>query len=171
MNLPNIGSDLPEIALRTAVIYLVLIVLLRVRGKASVGQMSILDLVLVLVISNGVQNAMVGENTTLYGGLVAATTLVVVDWLIHTATSRSKKAERLLEGEPALLVRDGHVLRKAMESQGVSSDDLRAALREHGLERPSDAHLVVLETSGAISVVPASTSLKPAASPPERPGA
>jgi uncharacterized membrane protein YcaP (DUF421 family) len=166
MTLPNIGSDLPEIALRTAVVYVVLIVLLRVRGKAGVGQMSILDLVLVLVISNGVQNAMIGDNTTLYGGLVAATTLVVVDWIIQRATSRSRKARRLLEGEPALLVRDGHVLTKTMERQGVTNEDLRAALRAHGLERPSDAHLAVLETSGAISVVPASARLKPAASPP-----
>jgi uncharacterized membrane protein YcaP (DUF421 family) len=166
MNLPNIGSDLPEIALRTAVVYLVLIVLLRLRGKAGVGQMSILDLVLVLVISNGVQNAMIGDNTTLYGGLVAATTLVVVDWIIQTTTSRSRKAQRLLEGEPALLVRDGHVLTKTMERQGVSNDDLRAALRAHGLERPADAHLVVLETSGAISVVPASARLRPVDSPP-----
>jgi uncharacterized membrane protein YcaP (DUF421 family) len=165
MNLPTIGSDLPEIALRTAVIYVALIVLLRLRGKAGVGQMSILDLVLVLVISNGVQNAMIGDNTTLWGGLVAATTLVVVDWIIQTATSRSRKAQRLLEGEPALLVRDGHVLTKTMQRQGVTNDDLRAALRAQGLERPSDAHLVVLETSGAISVVPASTRLKPAASP------
>jgi uncharacterized membrane protein YcaP (DUF421 family) len=166
MTLPTIGSDLPEIALRTAIIYLVLIVLLRLRGKAGVGQMSILDLVLVLVISNGVQNAMIGDNTTLYGGLVAATTLVVVDWMIQTATSRSRKAQRLLEGEPALLVRDGHVLTKALERQGVSNDDLRAALRAHGLERPSDAHLVVLETSGAISVVPASARFRPAGSAP-----
>jgi len=97
MNLPIIGSDLPEIALRTAIIYLVLIVLLRLRGKAGVGQMSILDLVLVLVISNGVQNAMIGDNTTVYGGIVAATTLVVVDWIIQTATSRSRKAQRFLE--------------------------------------------------------------------------
>jgi uncharacterized membrane protein YcaP (DUF421 family) len=166
MNLPNIGSDLPDIALRTAVIYVVLILLLRLRGKAGVGQMSILDLVLVLVISNGVQNAMIGNNTTLYGGLVAATTLVVVDWIIQTATARSRKAQRLLEGEPALLVRDGHVLKKAMERQGVSNDDLRAALRAHGLERPADAHLVVLETSGAISVVPASARIRPGATPP-----
>jgi uncharacterized membrane protein YcaP (DUF421 family) len=168
MTLPDIGSDLPEIALRTAIIYLVLIVLLRVRGKAGVGQMSILDLVLVLVISNGVQNAMVGDNTTLYGGLIAATTLVVVDWIIQTATSRSRKGRRLLEGEPALLVRDGHVLTRTMERQGVTNDDLRAALRGHGLERPADAHLVVLETSGAISVVPALPAVKPAVSPPAR---
>jgi uncharacterized membrane protein YcaP (DUF421 family) len=166
MTLPDLGSGLPEIALRTAIVYLVVVVLLRARGKAGVGQMSILDLVLVLIISNAVQNAMVGQNTTLYGGVVAATTLVVLDWIIRTATSRSKKAQRLIEGEPALLVRDGHVLKKAMERQGVSNDDLRAALRAHGLERPADAHLVVLETSGAISVVPASARIRPGATPP-----
>jgi uncharacterized membrane protein YcaP (DUF421 family) len=166
MTLPDLGSGLPEIAFRTAIVYLVVIVLLRARGKAGVGQMSILDLVLVLIISNAVQNAMVGQNTTLYGGVVAATTLVVLDWIIRTSTSRSKKAQRLIEGEPALLVRDGHVLKQAMDRQGVSNDDLRAALRAHGLERPADAHLVVLETSGAISVVPASARIRPAAAPP-----
>jgi uncharacterized membrane protein YcaP (DUF421 family) len=166
MTLPELGSGLPEIALRTAIIYLVVIFLLRLGGKREVGQMSILDLVLVLVISNGVQNAMVGQNTSLYGGIVAATTLVVLDWLIRTATSRSRKAQRLIEGEPALLVRDGHVLTRTMERQGVSRDDLMAALRGHGLERPSDAHLVVLETSGAISVVPATATIRPSASPP-----
>jgi uncharacterized membrane protein YcaP (DUF421 family) len=166
MTLPDLGSGLPEIAFRTAIVYLVVIVLLRARGKAGVGQMSILDLVLVLIISNAVQNAMVGQNTTLYGGVVAATTLVVLDWIIRTSTSRSKKAQRLIEGEPALLVRDGHVLKQAMDRQGVSNDDLRAALRAHGLERPADAHLVVLETSGAISVVPASARIRPAATPP-----
>jgi uncharacterized membrane protein YcaP (DUF421 family) len=161
MTLPNIGSDLPDIVLRTGIIYVLVIFLLRIGGKREVGQMSILDLVLVLVISNGVQNAMVGQNTTLYGGIVAAVTLVVLDWGIRTATARSRRAQRVIEGEPALLVHDGKVLTRTMERQGISRDDLMAALRAHGLERPTDAHLVVLETSGAITVIPASSPLGP----------
>ena|SRR5256885_1033142 len=83
MSLPDLGSSLPDIALRTSIIYLVLIVLLRVGGKRGIGQMSIVDLVLVLIIANGVQNAMVGQNTTIYGGIVAAATLVILDWVIR----------------------------------------------------------------------------------------
>jgi uncharacterized membrane protein YcaP (DUF421 family) len=165
MRLPDIGSDLPDIALRTAVIYVVVIVLLRVSGKRGVGQMSIVDLVLVLIIANGVQNAMVGQNTTIYGGVVAAATLVVLDWAIRTVTDRSLRTQRLLEGEPALLVRDGQVLTGALRKQGISHDELMAGLRNQGLEDPADAHLVFLETNGHISVVPA---VRAAAVPPGR---
>jgi uncharacterized membrane protein YcaP (DUF421 family) len=165
MRLPDIGSDLPDIALRTAVIYVVVIVLLRVSGKRGVGQMSIVDLVLVLIIANGVQNAMVGQNTTIYGGVVAAATLVVLDWAIRTVTDRSLRTQRLLEGEPALLVRDGQVLTGALRKQGISHDELMAGLRNQGLEDPADAHLVFLETNGHISVVPA---VRASAAPPGR---
>jgi uncharacterized membrane protein YcaP (DUF421 family) len=165
MSLPNIGSGLPEIALRTAIIYVVMVVLLRVAGKREVGQMSILDLVVLLIISNGVQNAMVGDNTTVYGGIVAAATLVSLDWGIRRLTDRSRRAERLLEGEPALLVHDGRLMTAAMRRQGISHEELMAALRSHGLERPADAHLVVLETSGHISVIPRD-AIKPPIRPP-----
>jgi uncharacterized membrane protein YcaP (DUF421 family) len=165
MTLPDIGSGLPDIALRTGLIYLVVIVLLRVSGKRGVGQMSIVDLVLVLIIANGVQNAMVGQNTTIYGGVVAAITLVVLDWAIRTITDRSLRTQRLLEGEPALLVRDGHVLTGALRKQGISHDELMAGLRSQGLEDPADAHLVFLETNGHISVVPA---VRAAPAPPGR---
>jgi uncharacterized membrane protein YcaP (DUF421 family) len=153
VTLPDLGSALPDIALRTAAVYVIVIALLRISGKRGVGQMSIVDLVLVLVISNAVQNAMVGENTTLYGGVVAAVTLVALDWLIRTISDRSTRVQRLLEGEPTLLVRDGQVLTRAMRKQGISHDELMAALRRNGLEHTAEAHLVVLETNGQISVV------------------
>ena len=162
MSLPDLGSSLPDIALRTSIIYLVLIVLLRVGGKRGIGQMSIVDLVLVLIIANGVQNAMVGQNTTIYGGIVAAATLVILDWVIRRITDRSLRTQRLLEGEPTLLVRDGQVLKHALRRQGISHDELMSALRSQGLEDPADAHLVYLETNGHISVIPA---VRAAASP------
>jgi uncharacterized membrane protein YcaP (DUF421 family) len=166
MTLPELGSGLPEIALRTAIIYVVVIVLLRVSGKRGVGQMSIVDLVLVLIIANGVQNAMVGQNTSIYGGIVAAATLVVLDSIIRKVADRSPKFERLLEGEPVLLARDGEVFRAAMRKQGISNDELMAGVRSQGLEDVRDARLVFLETNGHITVVPATAKIRPAASPP-----
>ena len=154
MTLPELGSSLPEVALRTAIIYVVVVALLRFGGKREVGQMSILDLVVVLVIADGVQNSMVGENTSLYGGIVAAITLVGVDRAIKTLTNRYRRVGRLLEGEPTLLVHDGRVLTGAMKRQSVSHADLMAALRAHGVENPAQVRLAVLETSGSISVVP-----------------
>jgi uncharacterized membrane protein YcaP (DUF421 family) len=165
VTLPDLGSSLPDIALRTAAVYVIVIALLRISGKRGVGQMSIVDLVLVLIIANAVQNAMVGQNTTIYGGIVAAVTLVVLDWAIRTVTDRSIRTQRLLEGEPTLLVRDGQVFTGALRAQGISHDELMAGLRGQGLEDPADAHLVFLETNGRITVVPA---VKPAASPPGR---
>ena len=89
MTLPDIGSGLPEIVLRTAIVYLFLVVVLRLSGKREVGQLSILELIVILVISDAVQNSMVGENTTLWGGLVAVLTLVAIDKGISLVTDRS----------------------------------------------------------------------------------
>jgi uncharacterized membrane protein YcaP (DUF421 family) len=165
MTLPELGSGLVEIALRTAIIYVVVIVLLRLSGKRGVGQMSIVDLVLVLIIANGVQNAMVGQNTSIYGGIVAAGTLVALDSVIRRLADRSRRFERLLDGEPVLLARDGEVFRGAMRKQGISYDELMAGVRSQGLEDVRDTRLVFLETNGHITVVPA---VRPAASPPGR---
>jgi len=162
MTIPDIGSTLPEIVLRTAVVYLFLVAVLRISGKREVGQLSILELILILIISNGVQNAMVGDNTTLWGGLVAVLTLVGLDTLLNSLTGRSRRFRRAIEGEPRLLVRDGRMLSKALREEKVDPDEVRGAIRAHGLERVEDVHLAVLETDGSISVIPKSDSRPPA---------
>jgi uncharacterized membrane protein YcaP (DUF421 family) len=154
MTLPDIGSDLPEIVLRTAVVYLFLVVVMRLTGKREVGQMSILELIVILIISDAVQNSMVGENTTLWGGLVAVLTLLGMDIGLKAVTNRSRWARRAVEGEPRLLVRDGLLLERALREEGVSQDEVRAAVRGHGLERVEEVRLAVLETDGTISVIP-----------------
>jgi len=155
--IPDIGSSLPEVVLRTAVVYLFLIAVMRISGKREVGQMSILELVLILIISNAVQNAMVGENTTLWGGLVAVLTLIALDTLLNALTYRSKGLRRAIEGEPRLLVRDGRLLSKALAEAKVTPSEVRTAIRAHGLERVEDVHLAVLEIDGSISVIPRSS--------------
>jgi uncharacterized membrane protein YcaP (DUF421 family) len=154
VTLPDIGSSLPEIILRTAIVYLFLVLILRVTGKREVGQMSILELIVILVISDAVQNSMVGDNTSLWGGLVAVVTLFVADQLLKFASRRSQRLRKAVEGEPRLLVRDGRVLNKAMREEGVEIEDVRAAARGVGIPRVEDIRLAVLETDGSISIIP-----------------
>lgn len=158
MTLPELGSSLPEVVLRTAVVYLFLVVVLRLTGKREVGQMSILELIVILIISDAVQNSMVGENSTLWGGLVAVLTLLAMDFGLKALSSRSRRLRNIVEGEPRLLVRDGRLLHKALREEGVEPDQVRAAIRAQGIARVEDVRLAVLETDGSISVIPKSSS-------------
>jgi uncharacterized membrane protein YcaP (DUF421 family) len=153
-SLPDIGSSLPEVVLRTALVYLFLVAVLRISGKRQVGQLSVLELVVILVISDAVQNSMVGDNTTLWGGLVAVLTLVALDLALKTLARRSKPVRVAIEGEPRLLVRDGRLLERAIEAEGLEADEIRAAIRSHGLASVEDVRFAVLETDGSISVIP-----------------
>jgi uncharacterized membrane protein YcaP (DUF421 family) len=131
-----------------------IVLALKVGGQRDVGQMSKLDLIVLLVIADAVQNAMVGENTTLLGGLVAAAVLVGLDRGLRYIEHRSKRVERVIEGEPRMLIRNGVVLGKALREEDIETDELMAALRKHGVLRPDQVELAVLETDGSISVVP-----------------
>jgi uncharacterized membrane protein YcaP (DUF421 family) len=154
MTIPDIGSSLPEVVLRVALIYLFLVIVLRISGKREVGQMSILELIVVLLISDAVQNSMVGDNLTVWGGMIAVLTLLGLDYGLNLLTHRSRRVRRAIEGEPRLLVRDGRLLSKALREEGVDANDVRAAIRAQGLARIEDVRLAVLETDGAISVIP-----------------
>lgn len=154
LELPDLGSTLPDVVLRTAVVYLFVVAAIRISGKREVGQMSVLELVVILVISDAVQNSMIGENTTLWGGLVAVVTLLSLDFAINRAIDRSRRLRNLIEGEPRLLVRDGRLLQKALREEKIDADDVRAAIRSQGLTRIEDVRLAVLETDGSISVIP-----------------
>lgn len=154
LELPDLGSTLPDVVLRTAVVYLFVVAAIRISGKREVGQMSVLELVVILVISDAVQNSMIGENTTLWGGLAAVVTLLSLDFAINRAIGRSRRLRNIIEGEPRLLVRDGRLLQKALREEKIDADDVRAAIRSQGLTRIEDVRLAVLETDGSISVIP-----------------
>jgi uncharacterized membrane protein YcaP (DUF421 family) len=150
---PSLDGAL-TIAAKTAVIYLFLILGLRLLGKRELGQLSLYDLVMVIILGNAVQNAMINNDNTLGGGLVAATVLLALNWSLNRVITRSSRAERFLVGEPILIVHDGKPIRDRMRRQGITMDQLAAALREHGLDHVSDVHMAVLESDGTISVVP-----------------
>jgi uncharacterized membrane protein YcaP (DUF421 family) len=150
---PNASGAL-AIAAKTALIYLFLVAGLRLLGKRELGQMNIYDLVLVIVLANSVQNAMVGDDNTLAGGLVAATVLLILNRIFTLIVGRSRRLEHYLVGEPLLILNNGNLIREPMQREGVTVEQVQAALREHGLDRLDQARMCVLEVDGSISVVP-----------------
>lgn len=142
-----------DVALRSVIIYLFIVIGIRLFGKREISQLSIIDLVFILLISNAVQNAMVGPNTSLWSGIVAAATLFLVNRLLGYLIFRSKKASSFLEGSPVLLIYHGRVLRMHLQKAGISEDELMQAVREHGVEEFSKVDLSVLEADGNISVL------------------
>ena len=140
-----------QIVLRTGVIYLLVLIGVRLSGKREVGQMTPFDLTLLLLLSNSVQNAMTGPDTSLAGGAVAACTLLVLNYGVAAVSGSNRRLRRLIEGEPSLLVHDGKVIQSHMERERVSMDELHRALREHGINSCDQVALAVLEVDGSIS--------------------
>ena len=145
------GHVLLQIVLRTAVIYLLVLVGVRLSGKREVGQMTPFDLTLLLLLSNSVQNAMTGPDTSLAGGAVAASTLLVLNYLIARGSGTNRHFRRFVEGQPSLLVHDGKMIESHMAREHVSVDELHRALREHGISCLEQTALAVLEVDGSIS--------------------
>jgi uncharacterized membrane protein YcaP (DUF421 family) len=145
------GHVLIEIALRTVIIYCVVLLGVRLSGKREVGQMTPFDLTLLLLISNSVQNAMTGPDTSLVGGLVAACTLLVMNYLIADLSGANRRFRKFIEGQPSLLIHDGQVIEAHMAKEHVSMDELQRALRERGIASYHDVALAVLEVDGSIS--------------------
>ena len=145
------SSVLAQIVLRTGVIYLLVLIGVRLSGKREVGQMTPFDLTLLLLLSNSVQNAMTGPDTSLAGGAVAAATLLIMNFVVANVSGRSRKMRRLIEGQPSLLVHDGQVIESHMARERVSMDELNRALREHGISSCDQVALAVLEVDGSIS--------------------
>ncbi len=143
-----------EIAFRTAVVYLVVVLGVRVFGRRGLGQMTPLDLVLVLTISNAVQNAMTGPDTSLTGGIVAAFTLLLLNWLLASLRGTIPWIDRWFVGEPVMVVYHGKVLYNRLRRTGYTVGDLEEAAREHGVENLRDIRVAVVEVDGTISVVP-----------------
>lgn len=148
--------DVPawKIALRMAAIYLVTLIGLRLAGKREMGQMTVFDLVVLLLIANAVQNAMVGLDTSLTGGVLAAVVLLVLNAVVARLRLRWSRLRRLVEGSPTLLVLHGEVLADHLRREGLDQQTLETALREHGVAEVRDVEMAVLEIDGSISVVP-----------------
>jgi uncharacterized membrane protein YcaP (DUF421 family) len=150
---------LPEIpvwekVLRSLVVYLFLLLAFRVLGKRQVGQLTPFDLVVLLIISNVVQNAIIGPDNSLGGGLIGAAVIFLANYLVVELTFRSKRVRRLLEAQPTLLINNGRILHENLASERVTLDDLNVALRRSGVDDVEQVRVAVLEENGGISVIP-----------------
>ncbi len=143
-----------SIAGKTSLVYLFILIGMRLLGTRELGRLNAYDFVLVVVIANAVQNAMVGGDNTLAGGLVAAITLLLMNRLLTGLLNRFPWLEKHIVGEPVVLVSEGRAQRERMRREGVTDDELMAALREHGVTGLGDVRLAVLEVDGDISIVP-----------------
>ncbi|HEV2010098.1 MAG TPA: YetF domain-containing protein [Candidatus Limnocylindria bacterium] len=143
-----------EILLRTFVVYMTVLVLLRAAGKRELGQMTPFDLVVILVIANAVQNAMTGGDNSLVGGIIAATTLTVTNIAVGRWGNRVPFFRRLVASEPRLLLRDGKPIADALANERIDIKELEMAAREHGIADLADVTAAVLEEDGSISIIP-----------------
>ena len=139
--------------LRACAIYVLVMVLVRVSGKRAVGQFTPFDLVLLILIGNAVQNGINGGDNSLTGAAIMATTLIALNYGVAFVTSRSRKMEKFVEGEPVVLARNGKLFDGVLRRELVSSEDFRESLRMNGVEDVSEVELALLETNGSISVV------------------
>ncbi len=138
---------------RSVIVYFFIIFALRLFGKKELAQLSIVDLVFILLISNSVQNAMVGDNTSLIGGLTAATSLFVINWILKNLIFRSKNLSEMVQGNPLMLVYHGKIIQKHLDQAKLSREELEAAIREHGVRDVKDVDIAILEVDGNISIL------------------
>lgn len=147
--------DIPvvEQLVRTAVIYGFLLVAFRLAGKRQLGQMSPFDLIVLLVISNAVQNALIGDDHSLGGGLIGAAALLVLNGVVAWASMRFRGFGRLVENTPTILVQHGQVLADSLRRECMTLPELRAALRREGVVSVGDVRYAILEEDGHVSVI------------------
>jgi len=141
-----------ELMLRAVLIYAFVFVLLRLLGKKHVGEMGPFDLVILLILSESVQNSLVADDKSVTGGLIVATTLFGISQLVGFLSWKSKKAERLIEGTPRILVRNGHVYAEALAREQLSHSELLEALRREDCTSLSKVRYAMLENDGAITI-------------------
>ncbi|MDO9154004.1 MAG: DUF421 domain-containing protein [Paludibacter sp.] len=142
-----------HIIISTLVIYIFIVIAIRLFGKKELAQLSVVDMVFILLISNVVQNAMVGPDATLLGGLVAATTLFVANYIFKYLQYRFPKFGKIVEGDAILLIYEGKVIEPHLKKARITTDELMEAIREHGVATVEEINLAVMEVDGNISVL------------------
>ena len=149
-----------DIILRSIAVYFFMIVAIRLFGKKELSQLNTADVILILLISNAVQNAMVGEDTTLLGGLLAALVLFLVSFGLKKIMYNSKIISDFIQDKPEILIHNGKTEFKTLAKLNITSDELEEAMREHGVEYFKEVKLAMLEVDGNISIISGETNLK-----------
>ncbi|WP_333601379.1 DUF421 domain-containing protein [Flavobacterium sp.] len=149
-----------DIILRSISVYLFMVIALRIFGKKELSQLNTADVILILLISNSVQNAMVGSNSSLLGGITAAVALFVINLIFKKVMMNSKFIKELVQDKPEILVHDGKIYFKTLAKLGITSEELQESMREHGVEFYKDVKLAMFEIDGSISIISGDKNLK-----------
>ncbi|MBB2151494.1 DUF421 domain-containing protein [Pedobacter gandavensis] len=149
-----------DIILRSLAVYTFMLVAIRLTGKKELSQLNTTDVVLILLISNAVQNAMVGNNTSLAGGLVAAAVLFALNFALKKLMYKNKKFRDMLSEKPEILIHNGKLDFEKLARLDITDDELREAMREHGVEKFKEVKLAIFEVDGNISIITGSDTLK-----------
>ena len=149
-----------DIIIRSASVYLFMVIALHIFGKKELSQLNTADVILILLISNAVQNAMVGSDTSLYGGFAAATVLFVINFILKKLMFKYKNIGNFIEEKPEILIHNGNLDFNALSKLSISNDELKEAMREHGIEHFTDVKLAMLEIDGNISIISGDKNLK-----------
>lgn len=146
-------NEYVEIIVRSASIYIFMIIALRLFGKKELSQLNTADIILILLISNSVQNAMVGSNSSILGGIIAASVLFLINLILKKLIFRYKKIRDFMLEKPEILIHNGILDFKSLSKLNISNDELKEAMREHGIEYFKDVKLAMLEINGNISII------------------
>ena len=143
-------SSYLEIVIRSVVVYLFMIIALRVFGKKELSQLNTADVILILLISNSVQNAMVGSDSSLLGGIIAAFALFSINLIFKRIMLKSKFIKAIVQDKPEVLIHNGKTYYKTLARLGITSEELEESIREHGVEHYKDVKLAMFEIDGNI---------------------
>lgn len=149
-----------DIILRSVAVYIFMLIAIRIFGKKELSQLNTADIILILLISNSVQNAMVGSNSSLQGGLVAALVLFAVNFIFKKIMYKSKVINDLLEDKPVILIHNGHLDFKALARLEITSNEMEEVIREHGVQHFNEVKLAIMEIDGNISVISGNKTLR-----------
>ena len=142
-----------DVILRSAAVYFFMIIAIRIFGKKELSQLNTADIILILLISNAVQNAMVGANTSLEGGIVAALILFILNFILKKLMYKSEKFRNLIQQKPEILIHNGIINFKTLAKLEITSYELDEVIREHGVENFKDVKLAMMEIDGNISII------------------
>ncbi|HYK77675.1 MAG TPA: YetF domain-containing protein [Daejeonella sp.] len=146
-------SPYTDIILRSAAVYIFMITAVRIFGKKELSQLSTADLIFIVLISNSVQNAMVGPDTSLTGGILAASVLFLLNYILKIWIFRSPRFKEIIEDKPIILIHRGKIDLENLRRVQITLDELEQAIHEHGVETYKDVRLAILEVDGNISVI------------------
>lgn len=142
-----------EFVLRGWAVYFFLMVILRLLGRRQIGEFSPFDFIVILLLSDAVQNSLIGGDESLAGGLITVTTLLITEYFIGWLTYKYKFVSKIIEGEPKRLIENGVVNEKLQKDEHLSDSDLKEALRSNGIANPKEVLLAMIETNGHITVI------------------